>query len=277
MRRINLFADVGDVGVEHAHDVGGRYVAVVQCNPLVQVEVATNDGPAFVPLPAGCVADLGTFSRLRVRVTNHVTADGDVSVVVSDLPVYLASLPDPAPKVTALGAQIVTAGTVGALADAHNVAPSTVRTDDLAEPAGRPLAVVPHLFDGTNFHRQRAVSETRLATNQARAGNQTWILPDNRGFRGIQVAMRVTAAGTGTLALYLMGTFDAGTDEQIVMAQITGIAGVGLRVIELAPGCTGNLGNYVRASGRAPRRMQVQVIPSDGSAWTYGAGYVLLP
>ncbi|MCK9250020.1 MAG: hypothetical protein M0P31_13735 [Solirubrobacteraceae bacterium] len=137
------------------------------------------------------------------------------------------------------------------------------------------------VWDGSFWTRQRALAprlEVALASDARTADTSSPSLV-NVSSRGVLVALNVTVAGTGTLALRVF----ANLSGFITLLGVTGLSGTGSHVGIVCPGASlaGIAGPDARIKGVSavalPRLWGITVAPSDSSSWTYSVSYSLLP
>lgn len=145
---------------------------------------------------------------------------------------------------------------------------------------------VPNLYNEVTFDRQRG---NTIGTALASAARTTVVssptLP-NWNARGVQFTFSISAAGTGSLSLYVQGSSDNGTSwlfpTQSAVAAVpittTGDFGTlwypgGLDKTDVATG-TNYQSRIVNAP--VPRNFRAYVVPSGSSSWTYSLTYALI-
>jgi hypothetical protein len=148
------------------------------------------------------------------------------------------------------------------------------------------LAVLPALYDGTTYGRQRGNTEGTVLASAARTATPTIANITNYNARGIRLFLNVTAtpnnAETLTVSIEWVDPVSAAVKALTAFPAITATtlgaapaAGSRELVFELYPGAveTAAVANHEVQGGSLPRTLHPKVTHSATGSWTYSLGY----
>lgn len=153
-------------------------------------------------------------------------------------------------------------------------------TDGTANPTAPAVGACPHLFDGTDWDRQRGNQEFEVLASAARTVAASSAGLTNHNSRGVMIVLDVTAAsGTGGLQVRICGRING--QDAYLNAAPTAIVSTGRYFYELYPGSstagTGGSNNInQRTSGVLPRTWVLTVDVGDASSYTYSVSASLI-
>jgi hypothetical protein len=172
---------------------------------------------------------------------------------------------------------------LGIGADGTAVDAQPADADGKAATAGDTVAstglhgVVPALWNGATFDRQRGNTEGTLLASAARTATSVSATQTNYNHRGVHVALSVTVAGTGNLTIQIVGSIGGSATWIRILASYGPITATGVYDAELYPGIGVSTDEVQdRTSGSLPRSWDARVAHTDGSSWTYSLGYSLI-
>jgi hypothetical protein len=138
-------------------------------------------------------------------------------------------------------------------------------------------ASAPLLFNGATADRQRGNTEGTLLALASRTATTVSPTITNYNATGAIFYCRVTAPGTGNLLMQVYG-YDAAGGVYFALASSATFSTS--KAYALFPGAgavaTGSTDMIGGSDAPLPRTFYVQVVKSDGSAWTFGLGYSLI-
>lgn len=142
--------------------------------------------------------------------------------------------------------------------------------DAIANPTLSKIGAFPHVFNGATWSRQRGNTSVIMLASAARTVQTQATLFNTQNARGGIITFAVTAAGSGTLRLYVQGVDANGVGFN--MEIFAAVAGISTNVYVIYPGSAmGSVSSGITAvlSAPFPRQLDVFVVPSGATSWTY--------
>ena len=134
-------------------------------------------------------------------------------------------------------------------------------------------------FNGTNWDRQRGVTDVSIYGSLARTAPPAVVDQTNYNGKGVRVVLNVTAAsGTGGLQIQIRGKDSISATYYQINANPTAVTATGIYIYDIYPGIGAAAGGITQTtSGIVPRTWTVNVAHGDGTSYTYSVSGVTLP
>lgn len=128
-------------------------------------------------------------------------------------------------------------------------------------------------FNGTSWDRTRHNTDVTLLASASRTTTQNSGGITTYNARGINVYVNITAVGTGSITLNILGVDPVSGSTYTILASAALVANA-FTVYKVYPG--GAVTANVSANDHLPRVIQVNVVANNANAVTYSVGYTLL-
>lgn len=257
-----------------SRDLVGNIVLAAGSNKIGGVTIADGDA-ATVGALADAVVAAGAAGSLSAKLRRLTT---DLSALLALLPAKAAVNSAPANTLSTLTLGAVMLGDDGA--NLQPIALSTAAADASANSLNRLRAsVVPHLYNGASWDRQRGNVEGTAVAAGTYTSIQTSADLTNHNARGVIYFLNVTAAsGTGGIQPKIQFKDPVSGSYLNAVPTPTAVIATGLTLYSFYPGVTAPAGTPISQTNQnaLPRTFRFQTVHVDGTSYTYSLGYCLV-